>query len=456
MTDDFVTRGVTPPSEVAAAELAVAGAAMSRIDCAEAAASVLKADGSEFANMAAAAVFAAAVRIAGSGVTAISPPTVLREMHRAGTAQLIQGDINRLWALAQHAAIGVDNALYEAQLIAEDAARRDMFHACYEGARRTADPAFDLRLDLDAIIGSVTSVGTGPSADQTLYGRDHLAALIDQMKNPDKSPVIPTPWPDLDRVVKLKAGKFILVGARPGGGKSLIGAKIASHCTITLRKPFPVALFSMEMPGPEVMLRIAADLAEVSINKLDDGTLGELEWSKIEEFVPTVQNAPLIIDDTERLTISHLRTRLRWMASEGIPARIVILDYVQLMQLDPSWGDAGWEKLGGLSRELKILAGEFDVAVIGLVQLNRESTGRVGKVPEVSDLRGSGALEQDADAVILLYQEPHETDPKELARPGEVDLLVEKNRQGPKARVTLGWKPHYGRIEHIGMPHAAP
>lgn len=451
MSDDFITRGTTPPAEVAAAELAVAGAALCRIDCAEAAASVLKADGSEFGNLPAGAVFAACVRLAGAGMTAISPPLVLKEMHRAGTAQFIQGDINRLWALAQLAAVGVDNTLYQAQLIAEDATRRALFHACYEGARRSTDAAFDLELDLDAVIGAVTTIGAASrAADRALYARDHLATLVDQLKNPDKSPSIPSPWPDLDRVVKLKAGKFIIVAARPGGGKSLVGAKIASHLSIILREQHPVALFSMEMPGPDVMIRIAADLAGVSINKLDDGTLDEWDWSKIDEFVPLVQDAPLVIDDTERLTMAHVRTRLRWMISQGIPAKAAVFDYVQLMQLDPSWGDQGWERLGGLSRELKILAGEFNIIVIGLAQLNRESASRPGKVPEASDLRGSGALEQDADCVILLYQEPHESDPKELARPGEVDLLIEKNRQGPKARVTLQWKPHYGRIANLG------
>lgn len=449
--NDIATRGVTPPSEIAAAELAVAGVCLTRVDCAEAAASVLKPDGSDFANPPAGAVFAAAVRIAGSGITSISPTLVLKEMHRVGTAQLVQGDINRLWSLTQHAAVGVDNTLHEAQLVADDARRRDVFHACYDGAQRSSDPSFDLRLDLDAIVQAVTAVGTASRAeDRNLYGKDHLAKMVDRIRNPDRSAVLPSPWPDLDRVVKMKGGKFILVGARPGGGKSLVGAKIASHAAIECKPAYPAALFSMEMPGEDVMMRIAADLAGVSINKLDAGTLDGLEWGRIEKFIPAVENAPLIIDDTERLTIAHVRTRLRWMTSEGIPPRYVILDYVQLMQLDPSWGDAGWEKLGGLSRELKILSGEFNVVVIGLVQLNRESEGRPGKVPQTSDLRGSGSLEQDADCVVLLWQEPHESDPKELARPGEVDLLVEKNRNGPKSRVTLTWQPHYGRVANLG------
>jgi replicative DNA helicase len=449
--NDIATQGVTPPSEVQAAELAVAGACLTRIDCVEAAASILKADGSDFANLPAGMVFAAAVRIAGAGVASISPALVLKEMHRSGTAQFVQGDMNRLWALMGLAAVGVDNTLYEAQLVADDANRRAVFHACWDGAQRSASPGFDLRLDLDAIIGAVTAIGTSARAeDRNLYARDHLAKMVDQMRNPDRSAVLPSPWPDLDRVVKMKGGKFILVGARPGGGKSLVGAKIASYASIECQPPYPVVLFSMEMPGEDVMMRIAADLAGVSINKLDEGGLDDFEWNRIEKFIPAVENAPLVIDDTERLTISHVRTRLRWMVSEGIAPRYVVLDYVQLMQLDPSWGDAGWEKLGGLSRELKILAGEFNVVVIGLVQLNRESEGRPGKVPQTSDLRGSGSLEQDADAVILLYQEPHESDPKELARPGEVDLMVEKNRNGPKSRITLTWQPHYGRVANMG------
>jgi replicative DNA helicase len=447
--NDIAVQGVTPPSEVAAAELAVAGAALSRLDCLEAAASVLRPDGSDFVSLPAGAVFAAAARLAGSGITSISPPLVLKEMHRSGTAKLVHGDINRLWALCQHAAVGVDNTLYQAGLIADDAARRVLFHACYEGARRSADPGFDLGKDLDAVISAVTAAGMASRAeDKTLYARDHMASLVDQLRNPDRSPVLPSPWPDLDRVVKLKGGKFVLIAARPGGGKSLGGVKIAAHAAITLG--LPAVIFSMEMPGTEVMVRIAADLAQVSINKLDEGTLSDWDWSRIDNVMPLVEQAPLVIDDTERLTMAHVRTRLRWMISEGIKPRYAVFDYVQLMQLDPAWGDSGWEKLGGLSRELKILAGEFDLVVIGLAQLNRESASRPGKVPEVSDLRGSGSLEQDADTVILLYQEPHESDPKELARPGEVDMLVEKNRQGPKARVSLAWQPHYGRIAQMG------
>lgn len=451
MTQDLAVRGVTPPSEVAAAELSVAGAAITRLDCCEAAASILKPDGSDFSSLPAGAVFAAAVRVAGAGVTAISPALVLKEMHRTGTAQFVQGDINRLWTLATRPSIGVDNTVYDAQLVADDAARRAMFHACFDGAMRSSDPGFDLRTDLDAILAAVTAVGVSSRTEQqTLYARDHMRVLVQQLRNPDRTPVIPSPWPDLDRVVKLRAGRFVLVGARPGGGKSLVGNKIASHLSISCDQPMPVALFSIEMPGTDVMTRIAADLAGVSINKLDEGTLDDWEMDRIEKFLPAVENAPLVIDDTERLTIAHLRTRLRWMASEGIPPRAVVIDYVQLMQLDPSWGDAGWEKLGGLSRELKILAKEFGVVVIGLAQLNRESENRPNKMPHTSDFRGSGNLEQDADVCVLLWQEPHETDPKELARPGEVDLLIEKNRQGPKARVTLTWQPHYGRVANLG------
>lgn len=439
-----------PTPAAHAAEQAVAGAALSRIDCAEAAGAVLDANGSQFASPALGAVYAAALTLAGSGARSISPGAVLRQMHRAGTAQMIQGNLDRLHDLAGRAAVGVEGTAFEAEIVAADAVRRDLARACLDGMQRAGDPAFDPALDLDAVISAVTAVGTGQQADQDLYARDHLAKLIDALKNPDQSPVLPSPWADLDRIVKLRPGKVVLIGARPGGGKSLAGNKIAAFAAVEHPSHYPAVVFSMEMPGPDVLLRITADLARVSVNKLDDGELTDADWQRIDAMTPRVDAAPLIVDDTSRLTIGHIRARLRWMAAEGIPAKYVVIDYVQLMQLDPAWGDAGWERLGGLSRELKILAGEFEVVVIGLVQLNRESEGRASKLPAMADLRGSGSFEQDADAVILLYQEPHPDDPSMLARAGEVDLIVEKNRNGPKSRISLAWQPHYGRMITMG------
>jgi replicative DNA helicase len=448
--DTPVARTPFDATEAAAdAELAVTGAAVLRLDCCEAAGAVLAADGSQFADLAAGAVFAAALKVAGAGSGAVSPPTVLQQMHRDGTANLIRGDLNRIYTLTNRAAIGVANTQANAAIVAADAERRQLVRACYAGLQRAGEPGFDPTVDTDAIISAVQSVALGRTDDRPLYARDHMAVLRDRLKNPGKYQVLPWPWPDLDRIVKLRPRRFVLIAARPGGGKSLAGIKTASHAAVECS--IPTAMFSMEMPGDDVMVRIAADLAHISINRLDDGDLTDAEWQKIDEMTARVEQAPLIIDDSENLTIGHIRARLRWMASEGIPAKIVIVDYVQLMHLDPSWGDAGWEKLGRLSRELKILAGEFDVAVIGMAQLNRGSEQRSDKRPQVAELRGSGNLEQDADTVILLWQEPNPDDPSMPLKAGEVKFLVDKNRRGPRSEIDLCWQPHYGRIIPFGQ-----
>lgn len=436
-----------PTHAAADAELAVAGAALLRVDCAEAAGALLAADGSEFGNMPAGAVFAAALKIAGGG-QAVTPAAVLRQMHRDGTAQMVAGDVNRLYALIEHAAVGVENTRYNAEIVSADAGRRRILRACIYGQQITSNPGFDPATDADRVLSALQSATVARDEDRALYARDHMDKLITTLKTPDRSPVLPSPWPDLDRVVKLRAGRFVLVAARPGGGKSLAGIKIASHGAVELDRP--AVVFSMEMPGEDVMVRVAADLAKIPLSNIDDGNLSPFDWEKINEMRALIADKPFIVDDTERLTMAHIRARLRWMASEGIPAQYVVVDYVQLMELDKSWGDAGWERLGALSRELKILAGEFNCVVIGMAQLNRLSENKTDKRPAVSELRGSGNLEQDADTVILLWQEPHPDDPSMPLKPGEVKFLVDKNRRGPRAEVDLLWQPHYGRIGNFG------
>lgn len=450
ITDPAPTHNPLDPTPAAAsAELAVAGAALLRVDCAEAAGAVLAADGSEFGNMPAGAVFAAALTVAGGG-NAVTPAAVLRQMHRNGTAQMVGGDVNRLHALIEHAAIGVENTRYNADIVSADAGRRRILRACIYGQQIAANPAFDPALDTDKVLAELQSATIVREEDRALYARDHMARLRTTLTTPDRSPILPSPWPDLDRVVKLRGGRFVLVAARPGGGKSLAGIKIASWGAVELDRP--AVVFSMEMPGEDVMVRVAADLAKIPLSKIDDGDLSEFDWAKIDEMTALIADKPFIIDDTERLTVAHIRARLRWMASEGIPAQYIVVDYVQLMELDRSWGDAGWERLGALSRELKILAGEFNAVVIGMAQLNRLSENKTDKRPAVAELRGSGNLEQDADTVILLWQEPHPEDPSMPAKPGEVKFLVDKNRRGPRAEVDLLWQPHYGRIGNFGAP----
>jgi hypothetical protein len=200
-----------PTDAAADAEIAVAGAAISRVDCAEAAGAVLMADGSQFGNLRAGAAFAAALRLVGAGAQSLGPAAVLQQMHRDGTANLIRGDIGRLFDLTQRSAIGVGNTLLNAEIVSSDAIRRHMVRACFGGGRRASDPAFDPAVDVDAIISDIQAVALGRAEARDLYARDHMAKLVERLRNPDQSPIVPWPWEDMDTVVKLRGGRFVLI-----------------------------------------------------------------------------------------------------------------------------------------------------------------------------------------------------------------------------------------------------
>jgi replicative DNA helicase len=305
---------------------------------------------------------------------------------------------------------------------------------------------------LDSAMGTLQRLAAGSAEEQTLHASDHFLKLIEHLENPDSDPILPTPWPALNQIVRIRGGQLVVVGARPGGGKSLYGGNLAAHAA--LHHNIPSVIFSMEMSGEQVESRIAADQAKVSLSAMETKMLTDRDWAALADHAQRIGQAPLVIDDTARLTLGRLRARLRWMESTfNRPVGLVVVDYIQQMQTDPSWGKQRWEQLGTLSRELKILAGEFKVPVIALTQLNRGPEQRQDKRPSMGDLRESGSFENDADIVLLLHREP--TVPAAFGgearvRKGEVDVIVAKNRQGQnEVAVPLAFQGRYARLSHM-------
>ncbi|MGW4139382.1 replicative DNA helicase [Streptomyces mirabilis] len=306
---------------------------------------------------------------------------------------------------------------------------------------------------LDSAMATLQRLAVGSTEEQTLHASDHFMKLVEHLENPNSDPILPTPWPDLDKVVRIRAGQLVIVGARPGGGKSLYGSNLGACAAI--RHNIPTVIFTMEMSGEMVESRIAADQARVSLTTMETKTLTNDDWSRLASHAEAIGQAPLVIDDTARLTLGRLRARLRWMESTfNRPVGLVVIDYIQQVQTDPSWGKQRWEQLGTLSRELKIMAGEFKVPVIALTQLNRGPEQRTDKKPTMGDLRESGSFENDADIVMLLHREP--TIPasgmaEAKVRTGEVDVIVAKNRQGQnEVAVPLAFQGRFARLSHMG------
>lgn len=251
---------------------------------------------------------------------------------------------------------------------------------------------------------------------------------------------------DLDTQFRgLRPGRFTIVAGRPGTGKSLLGLCIARATAIRMHNP--TLLASMEMPVEEVLDRLLAAEARVELGHIADGELTDPDWQRIAKTLPRLIDAPLHIDDSEHVTLDGLRNTVRTMR-RGPGCELVIVDYLQLMEAPRAQNRE--QSVAAVSRGLKLMAREFNIPIVALCQLNRESEKRTDKRPTKSDLRESGSLEQDADNVILLHR------PElygEEDRAGEIDVIVDKHRGGHLFTVKSAFLGHYGSIANMANHH---
>lgn len=238
-------------------------------------------------------------------------------------------------------------------------------------------------------------------------------------------------------------GELILIAGRPGMGKSSFAVNIAEHVSIVDKKA--VAIFNLEMPKEQIVNRILCSQALVNSNKIRTGDMEPDDWRKIGEVVNKVEVAPMYIDDTASITVSQIRAKCRRLKqTKGLS--LVVIDYLQLMQ-SSGRTDSRQQEIAEISRSLKILAKELDIPVIALSQLSRASESRSDKRPMLSDLRESGAIEQDADMVMFLYRDDYynkETEDKNLA-----ECIVAKNRSGETGTFKLGWRGEYTKFSNV-------
>jgi len=255
----------------------------------------------------------------------------------------------------------------------------------------------------------------------------------------------PSGFKDLDAITGgFQRGNLIIVAARPAMGKSALVCNIAENAAVAHGKA--VALFSLEMAESELAQRFVATQARIKGEELRKGRVPEERWPKILKASQTLSNAPLWVDDSSDVGMLEIRAKARRLHThtpEGLG--LIIIDYLQLMRTDSRY-DSRVTAVGELSRGLKILARELNVPVIALSQLSRAVEQRPGeKIPQLSDLRESGNLEQDSDLVIFIYRDEYYTR-EETERPGEADLIIAKHRNGATGKVTLTFQPEYPRF----------
>jgi replicative DNA helicase len=253
----------------------------------------------------------------------------------------------------------------------------------------------------------------------------------------------PSGFKDLDELTGgFQPGNLIIIAARPAMGKSALVCNIAENAAVDHRRP--VALFSLEMAEAELAQRFVASQARIKGEELRKGRVAEQRWPKILKASQRLSESPLWVDDSSDVGMLELRAkarRLHTQAPGGLG--LIIIDYLQLMRTDSRY-DSRVTAVGELSRGLKILARELGVPVIALSQLSRAVEQRPDKRPQLSDLRESGNLEQDADLVMFIYRDEYYNEDSE--RPGEADLIVAKHRNGATDRVTLTFQKEYPKF----------
>ncbi len=274
---------------------------------------------------------------------------------------------------------------------------------------------------------------------------------IDQLFNSDGAITgLPTGYNDLDDMTSgLQPGDLIIVAGRPSMGKTTFSMNMAEHAAMTCGKP--VAVFSMEMPADSLAMRMISSLGRIDQTKVRSGKLDDDDWPRLTSAISMLQEKPLFIDDQGGLSPNELRARCRRLAREHGQLGLVVIDYLQLMQV-PGFAENRTAEISEISRSLKGLAKELNVPVIALSQLNRSLEQRPDKRPVMSDLRESGAIEQDADVIIFIYRD--EVYNPESADKGTAEILIRKQRNGPIGTVRLTFLGKYTRFEnHIATAY---
>ena len=338
------------------------------------------------------------------------------------------------------------NAGYYASIVAKKAILRRLVEAgtriAQYGFDATGDPAAlaeKARSDIDAVSGATR-------AEAVTIGQDFMSWVESQEKAPEH---VETPWRELnDMLGGFRPGRMYVIGARPGEGKSIMGLQIANK----LATKGPVAFSSLEMSRDELLTRLVSMRGKIHMTPLTQHRLTQEQWQRVSTIHRDVSALPLFVDDRSGVTVTAIQSFARTVSRKGHLAAIVV-DYLQLI----TGGDrskARHEVVGEISRHLKIMAREFACPVIALSQLNRESVGKQRRAPTAADLRESGAIEQDADVVMLLQRQLEEDD-----QPGDrLNVHVAKNRHGRTGMRTLLWEGQFSRLTSTswGLPPEFP
>ena len=338
------------------------------------------------------------------------------------------------------------NVRHYAQTVSDDATLRRLIRVNEE----IANTCYQHRESLDEIMNTtekrIFDVLQKKSTDEYVPIKDVVLSVIDKIEAAarHKGTVtgLATGFYDLDyKTSGLQPSDLILIAARPSMGKTAFVLNLAQYMCV--RNHVPTAIFSLEMSKDQLVNRILSMESKVDSQSMRTGTLQPADWEKLIESAGVISTAPLIIDDTPGISITELRSKCRKYKLEN-DLGLVIIDYLQLMTGGSRKQESRQQEISEISRSLKALAREINAPVIALSQLSRACETRPDHRPMLSDLRESGAIEQDADVVMFLYRDDYynkDTDKKNIS-----EVIIAKQRNGPIGTVELVWLPNYTKF----------
>ncbi|MGA0825427.1 MAG: replicative DNA helicase, partial [Burkholderiaceae bacterium] len=381
--------------------------------------------------------------------------TVFEYLQQLGQAEEA-GGLAYLNKLAQDASSAVNIRRY-AEIIRDRAVLRQLVTVSDEIATTALNPeGRETRQILDEAETKIFRIG-----EEGSRGRQGVALFDDLLKsvarridelanNPNPSDVtgVPTGFVDLDqKTAGMHGGDLIIVAGRPSMGKTSFALNVGEH--VAIDQGLPIIVFSMEMGAEQLALRMLCSTGRIDAQRLRTGRLADDDWDKLTHSLERMKGVPVYIDETPALNPLELRSRARRVARQSGGLKLIIVDYIQLMSASSS-GENRTTEISEITRSLKSLAKELDCPVIALSQLNRTVEQRTDKRPVMSDLRESGAIEQDADVILFIYRD-------EVYRPdspdkGVAEIIIGKQRNGPIGTVRLTFLGSYTKFEN----HAAP
>jgi len=376
--------------------------------------------------------------------------TVVEELLRKGQLELVGGAaaVSQLEALVPTAAhVGA-----YAKLISEKATLRALIETCTKLVEASYEQADTVQNLLDKAESSILAISEQTTRKGIVPMRELVKLATEQLEaaynNQSAVTGVPTGFRDLDKLTAgFQPGDLVIVAARPSMGKTAFTLNVATHAA--LRAQAAVAFFSLEMGADQLVQRLLGAEARIDISALRKGFIQRHEWAQLAQAAGELGEAAIFIDETPSISVAEMRTKCRKLKAES-DIQMIIIDYLQLMTGPPGFESNKAAEVGEISKGLKTIARELSVPVIALSQLNRGVESRTDKRPMMSDLRESGAIEQDADLISFLYREEYYLKDKTPEdKLGMAEIIIAKHRNGPVGSVELRFFNSITRFEDL-------